>query len=736
MRNNRSHTNPRRAFRQVALAAIALTGFLPGLAPVLAQTTSLAQTTTLAQTASTIGLEVEDGIGTVRALPFKVIALDGRELTESADGSPVQIPAGEYLLEASLDASLGADISVKPGETHLARQRVPGSIWFALNLDPKGQPRPFLWRPVDWQRARNVLAATRANASWLRRSRRAGASDGDIAAALEAARSLFANPAPIPPQGDAEAAQRYRVWSAAMFDHALPALVHSGTEADRAMLAALPPARLLTGMIIGFAALEARLGRLEDGHVARMANRADEKIDRRIAALLAMAKLGARGAEQGLLALARDEASWSTIPVYQQVQIIEEIAHLEHPIVDGVSKRQLEAARKAVAEGALPAARLVANVGEANYLRLLLRGSPDERKLLSQSLPAMVPNLQEGLLASLLALSQDPAPLAGLLANTHSRLFVRICPVFRALGAEETARAANLMIEAVVNAKFAGNRANRETAELARAQLTFWLNSCRPHVNAAAYAYRHSLPRMEHGKPGTISAPEWFPMHDQLRFGDVFAQNTPTPALVRQVLDRGPARVEALWRAATGTDWIERRDERIALFRAFSSTGDDRWLAGIADGTERRVYAVRVPPKPDDPHSGALAGLLEIRPHRLDGRLAFDVRLDQKSHYYNDGLATMIATENKLENWQHHAYVAKGGRKLMDSIVLTRGDQTIPLVESAAPVDGWWRFVSPEGTTAPEGLRLSVELAVPGDRRRYDFDLALTGFMRDREGTP
>ena len=112
-----------------------------------------------------------DGAGRAMAFPFRVLTFEGDLVAESADGKPIGVAAGAYLVESASDASLATDIDVAAGAEGKVRVEVPERLWLDINLQQEQPARLILFEPVQPGMARTIMradnSACASSRAWL-----------------------------------------------------------------------------------------------------------------------------------------------------------------------------------------------------------------------------------------------------------------------------------------------------------------------------------------------------------------------------------------------------------------------------------------------------------------------------------------------------------------------------------------------------------------------------------------
>jgi hypothetical protein len=693
----------------------------------------------VAQTNGMLSFEVEDRIGVVRVVHFVAYNFDGTIATISTDGKPVAIAAGDYLVQALDDPSLSSEVTIAAGESVLARGEGGDGLWLTFDLSEPGEPQSVFFRPLPWSQAQGILAATaQPNLPLVRRSMRIGATEAELSAALEAARTLARMDLKFPGGEDRPTLDRYQVWYQTMQDYALPTLASFGSEADGEIIVRTLADRpsLDDYSVAPLAYFEERYGKLASGQIAGLAGDESQADARRTGAIATLDRAGVPGAREALLAFASDVKRWRKLPAASRSDLAERLALLEDARAETAFRDALATAQEAPAPANGPPGSVLLNeLPAAIAVRLLLTGTVEQQRAIAEALKTATPFRQQEIAARLTILVDEPYPFLRMIAATQPWLFRRICPAFRLRSPSLVRNTAVGMVDATVEALTRDPAVNRNDAvSLAQGQSAVDLQPCQPSETVADFAYNRKMPFAAIDSRNVMPLPEWMPPRMASMGAEALPAAFPPDSMRRRMESLPPDLIGPAWQATPTGYWTLFRDERMALHRAITRSGDDFWNAHVRDGVERRVYVLTH--RKEGAHSGGISGLLEVRPVGAGGRLGLEVRLDQRAYYWSDGLATTIATEGKAEAWLHHAYVIDNGRKLIDRISLQRNGKPIPLVEGPASTEGVFPFSSDVPTSELAGLVLTIELALHDDRRRFDIDLFSTDFAHNRGTSP
>lgn len=704
-----------------------------GDASPLAMTAERARTAAAAVTM--VALEVADGVGTVRAAPFTVASADSLDVVaESADGAPVPVPPGLYFVELREDALFAAKLEAKGGSA-TALIEVPEGLWFDASFGTADKNRMTLLRTIPAEEVREVFRAAAGDYAYHPRiARRVGATDAEVSAALEAARSFLAIKMIWPKNGTQADKDRHLGWNAGQ-GLAFRVLASAGDAQDGDLFAAaidpegtLPPEVPLMHL----AYLENRLGMLEAGRVAAHARGQDAYIAARSLALLDY--YGVDGARERLLALAADGDRFDSLSYAAREPIARRLIGLDDPRVGAVAGATFTRAQAAGADSDLAFLnRLTPSF--AAYLTAF--GSAAQKRAIAKAAAGVDEWWAAALARPLAMIARDPLPFVEEFIDLAERNIAdtgspAACAAWRLRGEAEAAALHDMLVD--VHAQRRVDIALRKGREDGK------------HVSERAeYATAASVQRLRLAPchPAGIVAEAYY--NDWLGAGanlpgNWFAVTWPVEAL-REAMRRRPhdmapleaAPVEialAAWRGMDHPRWSSFRDERMAMFRAFIKAGDDEVNGNADDGIERRIYVLRhVLP---DGYAGALNGHLEVRPMAEEGKLVIGVRLRQ-APWYNSfgGVADQMATNGDRSHWAHHAFVVDGGRKLIDRIVLNRAGAQVPLVEQGSDPQGFHRFATDLPAGGLSGLDLEIGLALFDDRRSFQFDLFASRLARD-----
>src|SRR5690606_29962685 len=146
------------------------------------------------------------------------------------------------------------------------------------------------------------------------------------------------------------------------------------------------------------------------------------------------------------------------------------------------------------------------------------------------------------------------------------------------------------------------------------------LAPCRPDEDAAEIYYKDQVDSKSGVVPGN-----WFPA---FRTVEALREVMTKRPLDHAALEAAPVEIGLpAWQQLDHVRWSSFRDERMAMYRAFTNSGDHSVNGAADDGIERRVYVLRHVVQ--DSYSGALNGHLEVRPTAEGGKLVIGVRLRQ-----------------------------------------------------------------------------------------------------------
>ena len=302
------------------------------------------------------------------------------------------------------------------------------------------------------------------------------------------------------------------------------------------------------------------------------------------------------------------------------------------------------------------------------------------------------------------------------------------CALWRLRDEAELAALYEMLIDA--NARYWGDAVRKNTGsslseayaiQARTARLLF--APCRPDEVAADVYYKDKV------NSSTVFPGNWFPA---FRTVDALREVMTKRPFDRAPLEAAPVDIGlTAWQQLEHVRWSSFRDERMAMYRAFTKSGDDEVNGAVDDGIERRVYVLRHVVK--DSYSGAINGHLEVRPMAEGGKLVIGVRLRQAAWYNSfGGIADMIATGGDRNQWAHHAYVVDGGRKLIEHIALHRDGTVVPLVEEGRDAEGFFRFTTDLSVDDLSRLVLEIRLALFEDRRSFQFDVFASKLARNR----
>ena len=684
---------------------------------------------------SMVGLEVVDGAGKARAAPFNVVHAETLEVVaESENGAPVPVPPGFYIVELREDALLTTELEVNGGSA-TARIEIPEALWLDANLEGE-ESRVTLFRPIAEEKVREVFSAAAFNYAFHSRiSRRAKATDADVEAALDVARR-FVSARMSPPKENGTQAEwdRYIAWSGAVVQ-ALKILAKAGTADDVALIAEAVGAKGTVAAdtsLMHLAYLEQRLGLLANGRVAAYADGQDPNIA--AYALVLLDYYGVAGAKERLFALAADGELWGVLQPLARERIAQRLIGLDDPRVGEIASAALQRALEHIP--AFEAKRYQPFLDELTrpfFSYLAVFGSTEEKRTIIEVFDRG--GYWKGWLARPLAMiAIDPRPFIEEFTEQEiSRKIIdtsspATCALWRLRDEAELAALYEMLIDA--NARYWRDAVRKNTGsslseayaiQARTARLLF--APCRPDEVAADVYYKDKV------NSSTVFPGNWFPA---FRTVDALREVMTKRPFDRAPLEAAPVDIGlTAWQQLEHVRWSSFRDERMAMYRAFTKSGDDEVNGAVDDGIERRVYVLRHVVK--DSYSGAINGHLEVRPMAEGGKLVIGVRLRQAAWYNSfGGIADMIATGGDRNQWAHHAYVVDGGRKLIEHIALHRDGTVVPLVEEGRDAEGFFRFTTDLSVDDLSRLVLEIRLALFEDRRSFQFDVFASKLARNR----
>ncbi|HEX7074555.1 MAG TPA: hypothetical protein VF226_10985, partial [Hyphomicrobiaceae bacterium] len=615
---------------------------------------------------------------------------------------------------------------------------IPEALWLDANLEGE-ESRVTLFRPIAEEKVREVFSAAAFNYAFHSRiSRRAEATDADVEAALDVARR-FVSARMTPPKEDGTQAEwdRYIAWSGAVVQ-ALKILASTGTADDAALIAAAVESKETVGAdrsLMHLAYLEQRLGLLANGRVAAYADGQDPNIA--AYALVLLDYYGVAGAKERLFALAADGKRWGNLQPLARERIAQRLSGLDDPRVGEVASAALRRALEHIPAFETKRYQLFLHeLTRSFFSYLAVFGSTEEKRTIVEVFDKR--GYWKGWLAQPLAMiAIDPLPFIeefieeGISKKIIDTSSPAACALWRLRDEAEFAALHEMLIDAyaryrrdaVHKKKTSSSLRERETYAIQASTARVLFAPCRPDKVAADVYYKDKV------NSRTVFPGNWFPA---FRTVDALREVMTEQPYERAPLEAAPVEIGlAAWQQLEHVRWSSFRDERMAMFRAFTNSGDDEVNGVVDDGIERRVYVLRHVVK--DSYSGAINGLLEVRPMAEDGKLVIGVRLRQAAWYNSfGGIADMIATGGDRNQWAHHAYVVDGGRKLIEHIALHRDGTVVPLVEEGRDAEGFFRFATDLSVDDLSRLVLEIRLALLEDRRSFQFDVFASKLARNR----
>lgn len=679
-----------------------------------------------------VALEVADGVGAVRTAPFTVVSADSLEIVaESADGAPVPVPPGLHFVEWREDALFAAELEAKGGSA-TARIEVPEGLWFDAGFGAADKDRMTLLRTIPEEEVRQVFRAAAGDYAYHPRvARRVGATDAEVSAALEAARSLVAMEMTWPKNGTQADKDRHLGWNAGQWQ-ALRVLASAGDAQDGDLIAAAinPGGTLPREILLMYLAyLENRLGMLEAGHVAAHARGQDAYVAAR--SLVLLDYYGVDGARERLFALAAAGDGFDSLSYAAREPIARRLIGLDDPRVGAIAGAAFTRAQAAEADSDLAFLnRLTPSF--AAYLAVF--GSAAQKRAIAKAAAGVDEWWAAALARPLAMIARDPLPFVEEFMDLAERNIAdtgspAACAAWRLRGEAEAAALHDMLVDAYAR-RYAKNAVRRGH------ETNTYVNEKQKYATGKSVTQRWLAPC----RPAGIVAGAYY--NDGHNADARLPVEALSEAMRRRPHDMAPleaAPVEialAAWREVDHPRWSSFRDERMAMFRAFTKAGDDEVNGNADDGIERRAYVLRHVLA--DGYSGALNGHLEVRPMAEEGKLVIGVRLRQ-APWYNSygGIADQMSTNGDRNHWAHHAYVLDGGRKLIERIALERAGEPVPLVEQESDPQGFRRFAAGLPAGDLSGLDLEIGLALFDDRRSFRFDLFASRLARaaQRKGT-
>jgi tetratricopeptide (TPR) repeat protein len=164
-----------------------------------------------------------------------------------------------------------------------------------------------------------------------------------------------------------------------------------------------------------------------------------------------------------------------------------------------------------------------------------------------------------------------------------------------------------------------------------------------------------------------------------------------------------------------------------------SWTLDLKWRNGyISNFVEgHRPFVIRAAGT-EERYGGGLSGRLDVQPHFVGNELRLTVAIPRESYYADYcSWAAQIATGCNRSAWLHHEFVISGG-KLIESVRLRRGDETIAMTELPGPAADRYLFTADLGSRELAGVQAEIDLALRDQRLTFAFPLFYGEFAKQQ----
>jgi hypothetical protein len=693
----------------------------------------------------------------------------GREISrhEGSERGPAIAP-GTYLVSPEFDPWAMREVSVGPGESVTASFEASRSLWFTLAIGADRREQLLLHlRPEEELRALlRTYRPLRAPAPGWRDPPafpRPEATPEQRARALDLARRWVADrrAAYKPDWTDASPAEA-RGWRTAERNaEAILAALGSAADVEETP----PPLR---------AYIESRLGRLEDGVLARQAE--DEPVGPAVTAAAVLAYYGVRTHEPLLIRMLAEDSddAW---PFY----VVSVLLGSDDPgVLDAmraVCERYAEAQTRF--DEAKEAGEDTSGINVHRYrlaarlaiFYLLAYGDEDDwRTATKEMLWLNTPGDYD----LPIAFSSRPERLIDLMMRHSPTVKIgRLVAVLRSHPAERAdslyEHARRRYVQRIIRvADVQERQTQRKEAFLYGRYWDFGASAHRPNEMTAGWYYRALGHEQE-----SVLEPIWRWNGVRWSVGRG-ALNMPTdltamalnwhpePGFVDEYVEQyiSGEGVNANWERqldyvdhATMREALrpyrgrsERRDFYIDLLLAYHRVATRQylsWANPFPDGVERRPYLLRQP-EDDGDFGGALSGVVEVRPSLEDPSpnegpgapagvtLQLGVRIRQVPHYFAavSGLALKIAKNANHENWDIHRYVENAGRALISDVWLYREGERTELRPVGTAEDGFDLYRAPLDQPGLSNLYAVVEFDFFGQRPVFIYDLFASDFAR------
>lgn len=709
-----------------------LTGALAGLL-------ALAALTGAARAESALTLGLTDATG--RTLPATAILFDqgGDEVARAAaPGEPVSAKPGKYRLSAQEATGLGVAVELADGPSAKSIP-VADSVWLKLSMPTGHAPMRVLVHLKPAAQLRGLLP--RVHLSMLNDQTvaypRLEASAETRRAALALARAELAK---SDPAGSDERKRRHSALRSAV---RILDVVGEGDDAEL-LLKARTDQLWMADLVFAAARIEARLGTIADGRVAKAAAERTPLGD------VAAAALRGLGLDLGDAALIAQAVVGKLDPRLYPELMHAGNASAARPAMLAALQRYLELQARIDAEKKGASNDLYPAVVPA--LLFLLAHQPDAE--LGRALDALV--IDSWQIQAMAVAADQPATLVAPMlaqrgfvtaANKQSfenSAFFGAAPGLGALcqaattltpaGAEQLYQTIDRTLAAAIPprleqvAKGDWMYARDFVPNVRGVFATHWA-ACRPSRWAAAAYQAHNCGSEQcvywHAMPYT----DWLPQYwRDAEIVGLLTRDTGglwNDAVAAQVDQMTPARLDELLPKPRA--WPI---DLLAAAHAVAATGPGRFpslVVTVGSDTVHLPYMLGRQNQKDTNYDGYITGVLRLTPRLVGTRLQLRLSLAQeivyaKHNMYDGG----YPNGPPLAGAQR--YIVERGRALIAGVTLRRGEAPIEVSSRGLADDGTLLYEAEVGSSGLSGLQLAVALDNYGDRRVFGLTLATSDY--------
>lgn len=661
-----------------------------------------------------VGLVMRDDAGRVEVPEFQVHGGEdapapppGREpLARGSWSSPtVPLPAGTYWLVPAEFPEAAIRVAVAPGQRTVREARLMDTLWMEPPVsDPRtaagGRGAPLLLRLKSRERRVRSLSRLRMNGerqNWV--VPRPGVPEAERQEAREIARKVFvATQDPQPPAGlSTEALHAWNTRDWISQQAAVRVLVALGDRDDAGSLSTWSESNgpyAARGRLEMLGRLEARLGTLDGGELERRLVHPDPLMA--IAAAMALHRLGSSRGDALLIASMRQAANR------------EDIGEAAYALLD-TADPEVRASMRALLGFCVRDGKVEVDYSAAAAcLYLLANGDPEDWRMIgslpmTKELAGWIPHILE-----------DIRPIVRLSAITDEFMVPYASPLRDA--GEERAEELREELRQILWAKGDEEHARDESRSDGETSVnTFEL--------LASYQFPSAVAADFYARGEALSAP-WMPVEwEQERLLSSLSDGTLDNLTIWR-LDYIPhEKVVAALAAPVGENPFHHPD----IFRVHHRTCYRGFYAPeetYQDGIERRPYFLRH----DHYEGGVISGVMEMRPRLVDGQLEVALRPRQK---YKVVRGTFISRQPARE-FEIYGWITAGGRALLGSVSLRRGDEVTPLSYAGLAGDGSFLYRGAMANQDLAGACLDLELSFRDERPLMVFDLYASEYARVR----